>query len=221
MNNEILNNKKLATHVNFTRMDPEARKALLVKATLACLKKHGFQGLSVRKICTQAGVSLGLISHYYSGKDALVAEAYQTITDEVMTQLTVAMAENAGQGVRQQLSAFFQASFSKQLLNTFLLEAWLAFWGAVRTSDSIRQAHDRSYTSYRSILEQALEQLSTEQGWDNFNYELAAISLTAVIDGLWLEHGLDPNIFTPDEGIKICEAWVDGLIAGGYKRLCK
>lgn len=202
-------------------MDPEARKALLVKATLVCLKKHGFQGMSVRKICTQAGVSLGLISHHYSGKDALVAEAYQTITNEVMDQLTVAMAESAGHGVRQQLSAFFQASFSEKLLNTFLLEAWLAFWGAVRTSDSIRQAHDKSYTSYRSILEQALEQLSIEQGWQCFNYQLAAISLTAVIDGLWLEHGLDPNIFTPNEGVLICEAWVDGLIAGGYQRLCK
>ena len=91
----------------------------------------------------------------------------------------------------------------------------------MKTSESIRQAHDKSYTKYRSVLAQALEQLSIEQGWQHFNYELAAISLTAIIDGLWLEHGLDPTIFTPEEGVLICEAWVDGLLAGGYKRLCQ
>lgn len=212
---------KVAPQVNFTRMDPEVRKAHLVNATLTCLKQHGFQGMSVRKICAQAGVSPGLISHHYSGKDALVAEAYQTITRKVMGQLRVAMAENVGEGVRTQLSAFFQASFSEKLLNTFLLEAWLAFWGAVKTAETIREAHDTSYKEYRAILEQVLEQLALEQGWQQFNYQLAAISLTALIDGLWLEHGLDPETFTPAEGVLICEAWVDGLLAGGYQRLCQ
>ena len=43
----------------------------LVEATLACLKRHGFQGASIRKICAEAGVSVGLINHHYAGKDEL------------------------------------------------------------------------------------------------------------------------------------------------------
>ena len=81
----------MASQVHFTRMDPEVRKAHLIDATLVCLKQYGFQGMSVRKICAQAGVSPGLISHHYAGKDELVAEAYQAITRQVMGQLREAM----------------------------------------------------------------------------------------------------------------------------------
>ena len=123
----------MASQVHFTRMDPEVRKAHLIDATLVCLKQYGFQGMSVRKICAQAGVSPGLISHHYAGKDELVAEAYQAITRQVMGQLREAMQNAAGQGARERLSAFFQASLSEKLLNPHLLEAWLAFWGAVKT----------------------------------------------------------------------------------------
>ena len=60
----------------FSRMEPELRKANLIAATLVCLKRHGFQGASIRKISAEAGVSVGLISHHYAGKDELVADAY-------------------------------------------------------------------------------------------------------------------------------------------------
>jgi hypothetical protein len=41
-----------------------------------------------------------------------------------------------------------------------------------------------------------------------------------LLDGLWLESGLNPGTFTPEQGIQICEAWVDGLQAGGRQRFC-
>ncbi len=210
----------MASQVHFTRMDPEVRKAHLIDATLVCLKQYGFQGMSVRKICAQAGVSRGLISPHYAGKDELVPEAYQAITRQVMGQLREAMQNAAGQGARERLSAFFQASLSEKLLNPHLLEAWLAFWGAVKTAEAINHAHDKSYKEYRSILAHALGQLALEQCWVDFDSGLAAIGLTALLDGLWLEHGLDPDTFTPAEAVLICEAWIDGLLAGGFRRFC-
>jgi AcrR family transcriptional regulator len=115
----------------FSRMEPELRKANLIEATLTCLKRHGFQGASIRKISAEAGVSVGLISHHYSGKDELVAEAYMAITGRVMTLLRDAM-EQAAPNARERLSAFFRGSFSAELLDPQLIDAWLAFWGAVK-----------------------------------------------------------------------------------------
>ena len=48
----------------------------------------------------------------------------------------------------------------------------------------------------------------------------AAIGLSALLDGLWLESGLNPGTFSPEQGMQICEAWVDGLQAGGRQRFC-
>lgn len=82
------------THpTRFARLEPELRKSHLVEATLKCLKQHGFQGASIRKICAEAGVSVGLINHHYGGKDELVAEAYLTVTGRVMGLLQEAVSQ--------------------------------------------------------------------------------------------------------------------------------
>ena len=206
------------THpTRFARLEPELRKSHLAEATLKCLKQHGFQGASIRKICAEAGVSVGLINHHYGGKDELVAEAYLTVTGRVMGLLQEAVSQ-AEPTPRARLSAFFQASFCRELLDPQLLEAWLAFWGAVKTAEAINQAHEHSYGEYRRMLAAVLAQLAAEHRWPGFDAELAAIGLSALLDGLWLESGLNPNTFTPAQGVLLCEAWVDGLEAGGYRR---
>ncbi|MBH3410847.1 TetR family transcriptional regulator C-terminal domain-containing protein [Pseudomonas putida] len=207
----------MTQEARFSRMLPELRKANLVEATLACLKRHGFQGASIRKICAEAGVSVGLISHHYSGKDELVAEAYMAVTGRVMHLLREAMAQ-AAPNARERLSAVFGGSFSAELLDPQLLDAWLAFWGAVKTAEAINQVHDHSYGEYRRELRTLLAELAREEGWQHFDADLAAISLSALLDGLWLESGLNPGTFTPAQGVQICEAWVDGLQAGGRQR---
>ena len=83
----------MTQEARYHRMLPELRKANLVEATLVCLKRHGFQGASIRKISAEAGVSVGLISHHYAGKDELVAEAYMAVTGRVMGLLREAMAQ--------------------------------------------------------------------------------------------------------------------------------
>lgn len=207
----------MQSEARFSRLEPEQRKAHLVEATLKCLKQYGFLGASIRKICAEAGVSVGLINHHYAGKDELVAEAYLTVTGRVMRLLRDAL-DAAEPQPRARLSAFFQASFSSELLDPQLLEAWLAFWGAVKTAEAIHQAHEHSYGEYRRMLAGALAQLAAEHGWQGFDTELAAIGLSALLDGLWLESGLNPNTFTPAQGVQLCEAWVDGLESGGYRR---
>jgi AcrR family transcriptional regulator len=207
----------MTQEARFSRMEPELRKANLIEATLVCLKRHGFQGASIRKISAEAGVSVGLISHHYSGKDELVADAYMAITGRVMSLLREAM-EQASPNARERLSAFFRASFSTEMLDPQLLDAWLAFWGAVKTAEAIHLAHEHSYGEYRAELRKVLSDLAQEEGWGAFDGDLAAIGLSALLDGLWLESGLNPGTFTPNQGIQICEAWVDGLQAGGRRR---
>ena len=67
-------------------------------------------------------------------------------------------------------------------------------------------------------MRSALADMAREEGWEQFDADLAAIGLSALLDGLWLESGLNPGTFTPQQGIQICEAWVDGLQGGGRAR---
>lgn len=209
----------MSTDSRFSRLDPALRKARLVEATLRCLQQHGFQGASIRKICAEAGVSIGLINHHYSSKDGLVAEAYLTVTQRITNQLREAI-DAAAPDARSRLSAFFRASFAPEMLDPRLLDAWLAFWGAVKNAEAINKAHEESYAAYRATIAHALTQLGRENQWHDFDSDLAAIALSGLLDGLWLEYGLNQSTFSPDQGMQICEAWVDGLEGGGFRRFC-
>jgi TetR/AcrR family transcriptional regulator, transcriptional repressor of bet genes len=194
----------------FERKLPDARRKTLIEATIECLKRYGHDGLSIRRISAQAKVSIGLINHHFPTKDTLVAEAYRYFNNELVGSLREAVADKAGLP-REQLSAFFKASFSPPNLDSDVLAVWVVFWGMYRHSKDIQRVQSETYHGYVDLLRGMLADLEREAGELRFNLRLAAIGLTALIDGLWLEWCLDPDNFEPSEAVQLCEAWIERL----------
>jgi hypothetical protein len=96
---------------------------------------------------------------------------------------------------------------------------WLVFWSMVAHSPEIRAVHDRTYGKYRSILESLLGQLVASGEAPPFKLRPAAIALSALLDGLWVELSLSPATFKPREAVALCEDWVNALCNGGFPRL--
>ncbi len=71
----------------FTRAEPDARRLSLIEATARVLASHGAAGVSVRTISAEAGVSPGLLGHYFDGIDALVAATYAHVDAQVSDRL--------------------------------------------------------------------------------------------------------------------------------------
>lgn len=195
----------------FERKLPDARRLALIEATIECLKKFGHDGLSIRRISAQAEVSIGLINHHFPTKNALVAEAYRHFNSELVGYLQRAIAGKAGVP-REQLRAFFEASFAPPNLDSDVLAVWVVFWGLYRHSKDIQRVQSETYHGYVDLLRGMLADLERDSGALCFNLRLAAIGLTALIDGLWLEWCLDPDNFEPGEAVQLCEAWVDRLV---------
>lgn len=202
--------KKKSDEPRFERKLPDERRQALIEATIECLKRFGHDGLSIRRISAQAKVSIGLINHHFPTKDALVAETYRYFNNELVGHMRQAVAAVTGTP-REQLHAFFRASFSRPNLDSDVLAVWVVFWGLFRHSKDIQRVQSETYHGYVDLLRAMLADLERESGPLRFNLRLAAIGLTALIDGLWLEWCLDPDNFEPDEAVQLCEAWVDRL----------
>ncbi len=203
------------THLpRFRRQTPDQRRQALMDATLRCLAEHGAEKTSIRTICKEAGVSVGLINHYYSGKEALIADVYEQIAKGLQAGLHEEM-QLVGGGARARLSAFFRASFSPMNLDAGLLRVWLSFWSMTHQSEAIAAVHDRTYGAYLETLQALVGELAQEQPTRELDVRLVAIGLSGMLDGLWLEWCLNPRTFTPAEGIRLCEACLDGLLATG------
>lgn len=199
----------------FERRLADARRQALIDAAIVSLKRHGHEGLSIRRIAAEAGVSLGLINHHFPNKDTLVAEAYQYFHRQLIdghVQAVVRAGPSAP--ARTQLHAFFKATFSPPNLDRDVLTAWIVFWGMHRHSREIQRVHGETYRAYVELVGSMLARLAKERGKLRMNLRMAAIGLTALLDGLWLEWCLDPENFAPREAIKLCEAWIESLAPG-------
>ncbi len=203
----------------FERQLPEERRHALIVATIDCLKAHGHEGMSVRRISAAAGVSIGLINHHFPNKNELVAQAYRHFNDQLVAGLRQAVEDerrrsgDATDGARRRLSAFFRNSFRAPNLDRDVLTAWIVFWGLLRHSPQIQRVHSEAYGGYLYLVRGMLTELEKDRGPFSLPCHLAAVGLTALLDGLWLEWCLDPGTFRPDQAITLCERWVDTLQA--------
>lgn len=188
----------------------------MIDATARCLATRGLAGTSVRHVAAEAGVSPGLVRHHFRGMNDLVAETYRA-TGKAFAAVLEAALDAAGRSAEARLRAFIDASLRPPLLDPERLAVWLAFWSLTRSDPEIRAIHGKVYRAYRRILEQLIAALAAEFGLA-IEARPAALALTALLDGLWLEHGLDPATFTADDTRAIAQRWVDGLKRDGLQR---
>src|SRR3546814_3800251 len=115
----------------------------------------GSSDLSVRSICMRAGVSSGLLRHYFDGVDALIAETYRA-TSAQLSETVNAAAAAAGQDKRARLIAYVTANFQPPVANPTLLSTWIPFWSLIKTDPVIPAIHRESSSAFRSDLESLL-----------------------------------------------------------------
>jgi len=172
----------------------------------------------VRRISAEAGVSMGLINHHFHGIDALLAAAYESLAKQLLSRSRDPALAVAGEPL-ESLHAFFAASFGPEALDPALFRTWLVFWSLVPHSPKLQAVRQRAYSETRATLETLLSDLKRLPGVPAFKVGSAAIGLSALMDGLWVELSLNPLSFAPWEAVSLCDDWVQGLAAGAFPAL--
>jgi len=149
---------RAAPKPRFARQPPPVRRQALIEATIECLKRYGHDGLSIRTISAQAGVSVGLINHHFPNKNELVAAAYRHINALLIAGMQAAVA-HAGKSPRARMRAFLEAWFSAPSLDADALAVWVVFWGLYRHSRLIQRVHRETYQDYVNLLRGLLAEL--------------------------------------------------------------
>lgn len=195
------------TQPAFTRAAPDERRLSLIEACARVLAERGAAGVSVRAICAEAGVSPGLLRHYFAGVSEAIAETYRWTGQRIDTALTAAVAD-AGPDPRARLLAYLTANFRPPIATPELLASYVAFWSLTRSDALIAAVRSEVYGDFREGLEGLI------RAWrpDLADPRLPAVALTALIDGLWLELSLGDAPFTPDEAEALAEKWLTALL---------
>lgn len=193
----------------FTREGESARRAALISAALDLMAEGGPQAATVRAIADRAGVTAGLIRHYFASKDELTRAAYVSLMER-MTADNFEVLQTAPPSPEARLAAFVAASLRPPVVDALTLGLWAAFIHKVRTDPAIKSAHQSTYLAYRDRLQLLIAGLPRPA--DDATLRAHAIACNAVIDGLWLEGSALPEAFAPDELTRIGLASVGAIL---------
>jgi TetR/AcrR family transcriptional regulator, transcriptional repressor of bet genes len=184
----------------YRRDSGENRRASLIAATQELVAEGGPQAATVRAIAARAGVTAGLIRHYFQTKEELTRAAYRSLMDG-MTAKGADAIEGVGALPEERLAAFVAASLRPPVLDVAAVVLWAGYMHKVRTDPDLLPVHEASYLAYRDTLQTLIAALPRTASPDQLRAE--AIACNALIDGLWLEGSILPNAFAPGEIVRI------------------
>lgn len=181
----------------YRRESEETRREALIAAALELVAEGGAQAATVRAIANRAGVTPGLIRHYFSTKEDLTRAAYRRLMERMTQDSTATQSEAARIGPAARLAAFVSASLRPPVVDPLRLGLWAGFLHGVRTDGEMRQVHEQNYRAYRDLLQEMIADLPRASTAEQCRTD--AIACNAVIDGLWLEGSALPDTFAPGE----------------------
>lgn len=169
-------------------MQPIRRKQL-INATIQCIYREGLLGTTVKKVSQEAGVSSGIINHYFGGKDQMLEATMR----EVMYRHQQAgiLRLHDCRTHEDRIRMIIKINFSPLQTDPATVCTWLAFWAqAMHVPALARLQKINTKRLYSNLLYSLKHLLRPEQA------VFMAEGLAALIDGLWLrgafaEDGID------------------------------
>lgn len=192
------------------RREPEdKRREALVAATLDLVADGGPAAATVRAIAARAGVTAGLIRHYFVSKEALLRESYRRLMER-MLQDSLDRLDGAPEDPSRRLATFILASLSPPVVDATALGLWAGFIHDLRRDPAIREIHIQTYLGYRDQLQILIADLPRPA--DAARDRADAITCNGLIDGLWMEASAVPELFATGEIARIGLAAVGRIL---------
>jgi betaine-aldehyde dehydrogenase len=184
----------------------EMRRRQLVEVTIDSLAELGYVGTTLAQIAARAGVSPGLVAHYFGDKDGLLEAAFRSLARRVGEHVRMRLRRVSTP--RGRIQAVIDANLAPEEFDQRTGSAWLAFWGQLLHVERLKRIQSVYQRRTLSSLRNALRKLvpATEA------QSLAAM-IAAMIDGIWLRAALSGWQEADSESARATlTAFVDGRL---------
>lgn len=167
---------------------PAIRKPQLIDATMKAIDAVGLQKASVVMISGYAGVSPAIINHYFGGKEGLLEETMRSILRQLSKAVQLRLAQCDKDDVIERIIAIVGGNFDSQQIDSKVVKTWLAFWS--------RAMHQPQLFRLQRVNEKRLLShllLELKRVLPAPRAKFVALSIAALIDGIWLRGAFSPN----------------------------
>ncbi len=183
------------------------RRSQLIHATLQAVDQVGMDA-SIALIARLAGVSNGIISHYFQDKNGLLEATMR----HLMSALSLAVRDRRqlleDQSPRAQIRVIIEGNFDESQVNGPAMKTWLAFWASSMHQPSLRRLQRiNDHRLYSNICCEFRRVMPVSEA------RIAARGLAALIDGLWLRGALSGKAFDIQQALHIAYDYLDQQLA--------
>ena len=184
-------------------VDHEARREELVEATWRVIARAGMLGATMREIAREAGVSTGILAHYFADKEDLLGFALRLSHRRVYERIHAGTQGLIGLAALRVIMLEALPLDQERLLEA---QIELNFFSLALGSESLRELQNREFERFWDELHhrvseaQALGEISTTAEADWITHQLIIL-----VEGISLEAVLYPARVQPDRQREILE----------------
>ena len=178
----------------------------LVEVTIDSLAEVGYVGTTLAEIARRAGVSPGLVAHYFDDKDGLLEAAFRTLARTLAARVRARLA--LARTPRGRVQAVIDTNLAPEEFDKRTGTAWLAFWGQVLHVRGLKRVQTAYQRRMLSNLRNDLRRLIPGE-----DARSLAAMIAAMIDGVWLRAALSEWQEADSESARaLLTAFVEGRL---------
>ncbi len=187
-------------------VDHELRRQELLAATWRVIARTGIVGVTTREIAREAGVSTGVLAHYFADKEELLAAALRLSHHQVYGRL-----RERTQGLLGLEALRVVMLEALPLDDQRLLEAQIEanFWSLALGNEALRELQHEEFERFWDVLHyRVCEAQKLGQIWPDADASDITHQLMIMVEGLSLEAVLYPSRANPQRQLQTLDSFL-------------
>ncbi len=169
------------------------RKNQIVKATVDCISRYGYNNFSMQDVARSAGVSKGIIHYYFLNKDDLMMSVLEHVADDIGRVLSSGMSEAVDPS--KKLDLFIETCLDIVRKTKEYYQVNMDFWTQINQKEEVRQSVAKHYCNFRETCSKVLVEGIEKGVFRDINPTEYSSLIIALIDGISMQWLFDNAAF--------------------------
>ena len=187
-------------------VDHEARRERIAEAALDQIGRHGLDRVRLSDIARAVDATTGTVTHYFDGKDALLAAALDRLAARLYDVIERTDGKDFFADLAQAMPVDAQGRRDWRV--------WLCYWGRAISDPELASRHNTHYARIQAAIAEALR---TAQDLGDVNPDVPADDLAdaiiAAVDGVGTRAALAPRAWPAARQRALLETMLGPLLA--------
>lgn len=131
------------------------RREQICRAAAVVIAREGFAGSTMRMVAEEAGVSTGMLNHYFANRQDLLTQALVFVSERTQERYRRAI-EDVPAG-RERLNALLDSALADDTEMTETWRVWINAYGEAVRLPELRHTIEGRLSSWYELIDRALE----------------------------------------------------------------